>query len=129
MTSSAARKASWRSSKPALYLATAPKSNAAYAAQKAAWRSAQETGSLMPPKSILTAPTRLMKEIGYGRDYAYDYNTPDAFSGSDYWPEEMEPKRQAVPARARGKDRRAHGALGPAAAERRAAKASDTETK
>ncbi len=74
-----------------LYLATAPKSNAAYVAQKSAWRSAQDTGSLMPPKSILNAPTRLMKQIGYGRDYAYDHNAADAFSGADYWPEEMEP--------------------------------------
>src|SRR5678816_817362 len=76
-----------------LYLATAPKSNATYRAQGAAWRSAQETGSLMPPKSILNAPTRLMKTIGYGRDYAYDHGAPDAFSGADYWPEEMEPQQ------------------------------------
>jgi putative ATPase len=73
-----------------LYLATAPKSNATYVAQKAAWRSAKETGSLMPPAHILNAPTRLMKDIGYGKDYAYDHNSEDAFSGSDYWPEEME---------------------------------------
>jgi putative ATPase len=73
-----------------LYLATAPKSNATYVAQKAAWRSAKETGSLMPPAHILNAPTRLMKDIGYGKDYAYDHNSEDAFSGSDYWPEEVE---------------------------------------
>jgi len=72
-----------------LYLATAPKSNAAYVAQKAAWRSARDTGSLTPPKSILNAPTRLMKDIGYGKDYAYDHDAPDGFSGEDYWPEEM----------------------------------------
>jgi putative ATPase len=72
-----------------LYLATAPKSNAAYKAQKAAFRSAKETGSLMPPKTILNAPTRLMKDIGYGKNYAYDHDTADAFSGDDYWPEEM----------------------------------------
>jgi putative ATPase len=72
-----------------LYLATAPKSNAAYGAQKAAWRSARDTGSLMPPKNILNAPTRLMKDIGYGREYAYDHDAPEAFSGDDYWPEEM----------------------------------------
>ena len=72
-----------------LYLATAPKSNAAYKAQKAAWRSAQETGSLMPPKNILNAPTRLMKQIGYGKDYAYDHDAEEGFSGADYWPEEM----------------------------------------
>jgi putative ATPase len=72
-----------------LYLATAPKSNAAYSAQKAAWRSARETGSLMPPKNILNAPTRLMKDIGYGKNYAYDHDADDAFSGDNYWPEDM----------------------------------------
>ena len=75
-----------------LYLATAPKSNAVYAAQKAAWRSAKETGSLMPPKNILNAPTKLMKEIGYGKGYSYDHDAEDGFSGDDYWPEEMEPR-------------------------------------
>ena len=75
-----------------LYLATAPKSNAAYSAQKAAWRSAQETGSLMPPKTILNAPTRLMKQIGYGKGYEYDHNAEEGFSGADYWPEEMSPQ-------------------------------------
>src|SRR3546814_4411548 len=55
-----------------LYLATAPKSNAAYKAEKAAKRTARDTGSLMPPKNILNAPTKLMKTIGYGRDYDYD---------------------------------------------------------
>ena len=75
-----------------LYLATAPKSNAAYVAQKAAWRSARETGSLMPPANILNAPTKLMKDIGYGADYAYDHDAADAFSGDNYWPEEMEPQ-------------------------------------
>jgi putative ATPase len=73
-----------------LYLATAPKSNATYMAQKSAWRSARDTGSLMPPQTILNAPTRLMKEIGYGKGYAYDHDSDDAFSGSDYWPEEMD---------------------------------------
>src|SRR6476619_1276656 len=73
-----------------LYLATAPKSNAAYKAQKAAWRSAKETGSLMPPKNILNAPTKLMKNIGYGKNYAYDHSTDEGFSGQNYWPEEME---------------------------------------
>ena len=62
-----------------LYLATAPKSNAAYVAQKGAWRSARDTGSLMPPATILNAPTRLMKDIGYGKGYAYDHNSEDAF--------------------------------------------------
>src|SRR5262245_26155998 len=75
-----------------LYCATAPKSNAAYAAQKAAWRSARETGSLTPPAHILNAPTRLMKDIGYGKGYAYDHDADEGFSGADYWPEEMEPQ-------------------------------------
>ncbi|WNO52680.1 replication-associated recombination protein A [Stakelama saccharophila] len=75
-----------------LYCATAPKSNAAYKAAGAAWRTAKETGSLMPPHNILNAPTRLMKDIGYGRDYAYDHNTAEGFSGADYWPEEMAPQ-------------------------------------
>ncbi|PZQ57151.1 MAG: AAA family ATPase [Novosphingobium pentaromativorans] len=75
-----------------LYVATAPKSNAAYVAYKAATRSARETGSLMPPANILNAPTKLMKDIGYGKDYAYDHDAPDGFSGDDYWPEEMTPQ-------------------------------------
>ncbi len=75
-----------------LYLATAPKSNAAYMAQKKAWRSAKETGSLMPPANILNAPTKLMKQIGYGADYAYDHDAEDAFSGANYWPDELEPQ-------------------------------------
>ena len=74
-----------------LYLATAPKSNAAYAAQKAAWRTARETGSLMPPLNIVNAPTRLMKELGYGKGYAYDPDTADGFSGANYWPDGMSP--------------------------------------
>ena len=72
-----------------LYLAVAPKSNAAYSAQKAAWRSARDTGSLMPPAHILNAPTKLMKDIGYGKNYAYDHSVEGAFSGQDYWPEGM----------------------------------------
>jgi putative ATPase len=76
-----------------LYLATAPKSNATYLAQKKAWRSARETGSLMPPMHILNAPTQLMKNVGYGKDYAYDHDAEEAFSGQDYWPVEMDPQR------------------------------------
>lgn len=72
-----------------LYCAVAPKSNSAYKAQKAAWRSARETGSLMPPQHILNAPTKLMKDIGYGRGYAYDHDEQAGFSGQDYWPEGM----------------------------------------
>lgn len=75
-----------------LYLATAPKSNAAYTAQKAAWRSAKDTGSLMPPQNILNAPTRLMKEVGYGKGYAYDHDAADGFSGANYWPDGMAPQ-------------------------------------
>ena len=73
-----------------IYLASAPKSNAAYKALGQASRAARETGSLMPPKHILNAPTRLMKEIGYGAGYAYDHDAPEAFSGQNYFPEEME---------------------------------------
>jgi putative ATPase len=75
-----------------LYLATAPKSNAAYAAQKAAWKSAKDTGSLMPPANILNAPTKLMKEIGYGEGYTYDHDAEGGFSGDNYWPDEMTPQ-------------------------------------
>lgn len=75
-----------------LYCATAPKSNAAYTAQKAAWKSAKETGSLMPPAHIINAPTKLMKDIGYGKDYAYDHEAEHGFSGANYWPEEMAPQ-------------------------------------
>jgi putative ATPase len=75
-----------------LYLATAPKSNATYTAQKAAWRAAKESGSLMPPANILNAPTKLMKDIGYGKDYAYDHDAEEAFSGANYWPEQLEPQ-------------------------------------
>jgi putative ATPase len=80
-----------------LYLATAPKSNAAYKAQKAAWRSAKETGSLMPPANILNAPTKLMKQIGYGKGYTYDHDAEEGFSGDNYWPEEMEPQTYYEP--------------------------------
>jgi putative ATPase len=80
-----------------LYLATAPKSNAAYAAQKAAWRSARDTGSLRPPKNILNAPTKLMKQVGYGKGYQYDHDAPEGFSGDNYWPEEMAPQTFYAP--------------------------------
>ena len=80
-----------------LYCATAPKSNAAYKAQKAAWTSAHETGSLAPPANILNAPTKLMKDIGYGKDYAYDHDAEDGFSGADYWPEGMAPQTYYQP--------------------------------
>lgn len=80
-----------------LYCATAPKSNAAYAAMKSAWKSARETGSLMPPQNILNAPTRLMKDIGYGKGYQYDHDAAEGFSGANYWPEEMAPQTFYTP--------------------------------
>jgi putative ATPase len=80
-----------------LYCAAAPKSNAAYAAQKAAWKSARETGSLMPPQNILNAPTKLMKDIGYGEGYSYDHDAEGGFSGDNYWPEGMEPQAYYQP--------------------------------
>jgi len=72
-----------------VYLATAPKSNAAYVAFGAAMRAAKEGGSLAPPKHILNAPTRLMKEEGYGAGYDYDHDAPEAFSGQGYFPDGM----------------------------------------
>jgi putative ATPase len=73
----------------ALYLACAPKSNATYLAFGEATRAARESGSLMPPMHILNAPTRLMKDLGYGRDYDYDHDAPDRFSGQSYFPDGM----------------------------------------
>ena len=73
-----------------IYLATAPKSNAAYTAFGEAKRAAEEHGSLMPPAHILNAPTKLMKELGYGAGYEYDHGTEDAFSGQNYFPDDME---------------------------------------
>ncbi len=73
-----------------IYLGTAPKSNAAYVALGQAMGAAREQGSLMPPKHILNAPTRLMDELGYGKGYVYDHDTGEAFSGQNYFPEEME---------------------------------------
>ncbi|MBP1849799.1 replication-associated recombination protein A [Rhizobium halophytocola] len=72
-----------------VYLATAPKSNGVYLAYKAATRAAKENGSLLPPKHILNAPTKLMKGEGYGDGYRYDHDEPDAFSGQNYFPEAM----------------------------------------
>ena len=72
-----------------IYLALAPKSNAAYAAYKAARASAKSTGSHPPPKHILNAPTGMMKDQGYGKDYAYDHDAEDGFSGQNYFPDAM----------------------------------------
>ncbi len=72
-----------------VYVATAPKSNAVYTAFKAAMERAKQTGSLMPPKIILNAPTKLMKQQEYGTGYRYDHDQPDAFSGQNYFPDGM----------------------------------------
>ncbi len=76
-----------------IYLGTAPKSNAAYTAFKAAMKSAKETGSLMPPMHILNAPTRMMKDLGYGKGYQYDHDAADGFSGQNYFPDGMARQR------------------------------------
>jgi putative ATPase len=76
-----------------IYLATAPKSNAAYKAFKQSARSAKKTGSLTPPKHILNAPTQLMKSLDYGKGYAYDHDSPEAFSGQNYFPDDMPRER------------------------------------
>lgn len=73
-----------------VHLATAPKSNALYTAFGAVMRDAKASGSLMPPKHILNAPTKLMQEIGYGAGYAYDHHTEEGFSGQNYFPDGME---------------------------------------
>ncbi len=97
-----------------VHLATAPKSNAVYAAFKAARRAAKATGSLAPPNHIRNAPTRLMRDLGYGKDYAYDPDTREGFSGQSYWPDGMEPQRFYTPrgdgAEARVKERLEHWA-------------------
>lgn len=80
-----------------LYCATAPKSNAAYVAMKSAFRAARETGSLMPPQNILNAPTKLMKDVGYGKGYQYDHDAEGGFSGDNYWPDELPPQRFYAP--------------------------------
>ncbi len=80
-----------------VYLALAPKSNAVYTAYKAARAAARDTGSLPPPKHILNAPTKLMKDIGYGSGYAYDHDAEDAFSGQNYFPETMKRPIYYVP--------------------------------
>src|SRR5258707_1005537 len=73
-----------------VHLATAPKSNAVYRAYGAAMKAAKETGSLSPPMHIRNAPTRLMKDLGYGKGYAYDHDQAEGFSGQDYFPDEMD---------------------------------------
>ncbi|HEY1384702.1 MAG TPA: replication-associated recombination protein A [Dongiaceae bacterium] len=80
-----------------IYLGTAPKSNAAYEAMSAANEAARRTGSLMPPKHILNAPTRLMKDLGYGKGYSYDHATAEGFSGQNYFPDGMARQRFYTP--------------------------------
>lgn len=81
-------------SQAVVYLATAPKSNANYVAFKAAMRAAKEHGSLAPPKAILNAPTKLMEDEGYGTEYLYDHDQPDAFSGQNYFPDDFKKRPQ-----------------------------------
>ena len=88
-----------------VHLATAPKSNAVYVAFGAARKAARETGSLMPPAHIRSGATKLMRDLGYGRGYQYDPDTEEGFSGADYWPEGMAPRRFYDP--------RGEGAEGP----------------
>ncbi len=92
-----------------VHLASAPKSNAVYVAWKAAQRAAKETGSLAPPAHILNAPTRLMKDLGYGKGYAYDHDQEEGFSGQNYFPDGMERRAFYAPrgqgAEARVKER------------------------
>jgi len=80
-----------------IYVASAPKSNAVYKAFGAAQKLAREHGSAPPPKVILNAPTKLMKQEGYGSGYRYDHDAPDAFSGQDYWPEKIGRRRLYAP--------------------------------
>ncbi len=88
-----------------VHLAAAPKSNAVYVAYNEAMRAAKETGSLMPPSHILNAPTRLMKDLGYGKGYAYDHDTAEGFSGQNYFPDGME-RRQFYRPRGDGSEGR-----------------------
>ena len=88
-----------------IYLATAPKSNGAYVAYKAAMRAAKEHGSLAPPKIILNAPTKLMEAEGYGAGYEYDHDTPEGFSGQNYFPDEIKRRPQFYDPPERGFER------------------------
>lgn len=87
-----------------VYLATSPKSNAVYMAYKSSVKAAENQGSLMPPKHILNAPTKLMKNEGYGTGYIYDHDTPEGFSGQNYFPDEM-PRQKFYEPVARGFER------------------------
>jgi putative ATPase len=72
-----------------IYCATAPKSNSCYVAYKKAVEDATQFNSLNPPKHILNAPTKMMKEMDYGKNYIYDHDTENCFSGQEYFPNEM----------------------------------------
>ncbi|HYD74087.1 MAG TPA: replication-associated recombination protein A [Candidatus Binatia bacterium] len=87
-----------------IHLATAPKSNATYVAYGAAKRAAQATGALGPPMHIRNAPTKLMKDLGYGKGYAYDHDAEEGFSGQNYFPDEMERQKFYDP-EGRGRER------------------------
>jgi putative ATPase len=88
-----------------VHMAAAPKSNAVYMAFKGAMKAAKETGSLMPPAHIRNAPTKLMKDLGYGKGYAYDHDAPEGFSGQNYFPDGME-RRQFYQPRGEGSEAR-----------------------
>ena len=117
MTFWAAPKGELALAQAVIYVATAPKSNAAYVAYGRAMRTAKEAGSLVPPKHILNAPTKLMQQEGYGAGYDYDHDTEEAFSGQDYFPEALGAKDilRAGRARLRARDQEAAGILGEAA--------------
>ncbi|PCJ30858.1 MAG: AAA family ATPase, partial [Alphaproteobacteria bacterium] len=87
-----------------IYLGSAPKSNAAYMALKAATKAAKETGSLNPPLHILNAPTKMMKNLGYGKNYAYDHDTQHGFSGQNYFPDDL-PRKEFYRPKERGYER------------------------
>ncbi len=101
-----------------IYLATAPKSNAAYVAFGAAKRAAKESGSLMPPMHAVNAPTKLMRELGYSEGYVYDPSTEEGFSGLNYFPDSMPRQKFYAPfeTRLRARDQEAARLLGKAAA-------------
>jgi putative ATPase len=80
-----------------VHLAAAPKSNAVYKAFGAANRAAKETGSLTPPAHIRNAPTKLMKQLGYGEGYAYDHDAESGFSAQNYFPDGMARQRFYAP--------------------------------
>jgi putative ATPase len=102
-----------------VHMAAAPKSNAVYVAFKSAMKAAKETGSLMPPAHIRNAPTKLMKDLGYGKGYAYDHDAPEGFSGQNYFPDGME-RRQFYQPRGEGSEARIKERLERWAAMRRA---------